>query len=93
MAYWNRFEKLSNELPSRDKFYSSLTNCSNGDNNREDIRNIWKTFRVRIMKDRYDLCLKIYVLTLRCVFETFRKESGYNWDAMVGFIDVNFKLM
>ena len=93
MAYWNRFEKLSNELPSRDKFYSSLTNCSNGDNNREDIRNIRKTFRVRIMQDCYDLCLKIYVLTLRCVFETFRKESGYNWDAMVGFIDVNFKLM
>lgn len=45
------------------------------------------------MKDRYDLCLKIYVLTLRSVFETFRKESGYNWGAMVRFIDVNFKLI
>ena len=45
------------------------------------------------MKDRYDLCLKIYVLTLRSVFETFRKESGYNWGAMVRFIDVNFKVI
>ena len=45
------------------------------------------------MKDRYDLCLKIYVLTLRSVFETFRKESGYNWGAMVRFIDVNFRLI
>lgn len=45
------------------------------------------------MQDCYDLGLKIYVLTLRCVFETLRKESGYNWGAMVGFIDVNFKLM
>ena len=93
LAYWDRFEKLSNELPSGDKFYSSLTNCSNGDNNCEDIRNSWKTFRVKIMQDCYDLFLKIYVLTLRCVFETFRKECGYNWGAMVRFIDVNFKLM
>ena len=45
------------------------------------------------MKDRYDLCLKIYVLTLRSVLENFRKESGSNWGAMVRFIDVNFKLI
>ena len=59
-------------------------------------------------KDYHDLCLKVNVLILACVFETFRKKfinffelnsahylsiSGYSWDAMVRFTDVNLKLI
>ena len=60
------------------------------------------------MKDYHGLYLKVDVLLLVCVFETFRTESincfdldparylstlGYEWDAMLRFTDVNLKLM
>ena len=59
-------------------------------------------------KDYHHLCLKVNVLILACVFETFRKNfinffelnsahylsiSGYSWNAMVRFTDVNLKLI
>ena len=56
------------------------------------------------MEDYHDLHLKVDVLLLACVFETFRSKSinsfeldpayylstpGYSWDAMLRFTDVN----
>ena len=60
------------------------------------------------MKDYHDLYLNVVVLLLACVHETFRKESinffesdsahylstsGYSWDAMLRFTDVNLNLI
>lgn len=57
---------------------------------------------MKIMKDYHDLFLKIGILFLSCVFETFIKESinsfklrplhyisspSYNWDVMKKFAD------
>ena len=59
-------------------------------------------------KDYHDLYLKVNFLILACVFETFREKfihffelnsphylpiSGYSWDAMIRFTDVNLKLI
>ena len=56
------------------------------------------------MEDYHDLHLKVGVLLLACVFETFRSKSinyfeldpayylsapGYSWDAMLRFTDAN----
>ena len=60
------------------------------------------------MTDHHDLCLKVDVLLLVCVFETFRKESinlfelncahyfstpGYSWNPMLRFTDVTLELI
>ena len=74
-----------------------MTNRAISDKNYEHILNVWKAFKMNIMKDYHDLYLKVDVLLLTSVFETFRKESinsfeldfahylstsGYSWDAM-----------
>ena len=60
------------------------------------------------MKDYHDLYLKVDVLLLDCMLETFRKKPifffqlhlphdsstpGNSWDAMLRFTDVNLKLI
>ena len=36
---------------------------------------IWKAFKMNTMKNYHYLDLKVGILFLACVFETFRKES------------------
>ena len=71
--YWDSFEKFKESLPSKDKFYNTLTN------HEISLKKLWTcsygTFKVDTMKDYHDFYLKIDVLLLACVFETFRKES------------------
>ena len=102
------FEKFKESLPSKDKLYNTLTNCAISYKNHEQVFNIWKAFKMNTMKDFYDLFLKVDVLLLVHVFETFRKvfinsfeldladylsTPGYSWDAMLRFADVNLKLI
>ena len=39
------------------------------------VVNVWKDFKMNTMKHYHNLFLKIDILSLACVFETFRKES------------------
>ena len=102
------FKKLEEDLPSKDKFYNTLTNCAISDKNYEHVLNVWKTFPMNNMKGYHDLYLKVGVLLLAFVFETIRKGSinfseldlahylstpGYNWGTMLRFADVNLKLI
>ena len=67
-----------------------------------------KAFRMNTMKDYHDLYLKVDVLFMGCVFETFRKESinsfglnpilylsnsGYIWNVILRLTDINLKLI
>ena len=62
-------------LPSKDKYYNTLTNCAFSDENYEHDLNFWKVFKMNTMKDYHGLYLQVNVLLLGCVFETFKEES------------------
>ena len=44
------FRKFKEELPSKEKFYSSLT-VKNSDKKYEPVLNVWNKFKMKTMKD------------------------------------------
>ena len=62
------YKKFEEKLPSKEKFYSSLT----------DILKIWNTFEMKTMKDYDDFYLKRDVLLLADFSEKFRNISLKN---------------
>ena len=66
--YMIDFEKFKKELPSKEKFYSSLTNRKISDKEYEHVFNVWKKCEMKTMKDYHDLYLKRDVLSLAKVF-------------------------
>ena len=94
----NNFEKFKEELPSKKKFYSSLTDRKISDKEYEHVLNVWKKIEMKAVKDYHNLYLKCDVLLLADVFEKFRNNSlknyglcpshylsapGLSWDAML----------
>ena len=90
-------EKFKEELPSKEKFYSSLTDRKINDREYEHVLNVWNKFEMKTMKDYQDLHLKCDVLLL-AVFQKFRNNSlknnglypshylnalGLSWDEML----------
>ena len=69
------FEKFKEELPSKEKFYSSLTYRKITEKEYEHVRNVLYKFEMKTMKDYQDLYLKCEVLVLACMFEIFRNTS------------------
>ena len=70
----SQFEKFKGELlPSKEKFYSSLTNRKISDKEYGHVFNVCKKFEMKTMKDYHDLYLKCDVLLLLAdMFEKFR---------------------
>ena len=69
------FEKFEEELPNKEKFYSSLTNTTITDKEYEYVTKVWKKFAMKTMKDCHNLYLKCDVLLIANVFEKFRNNS------------------
>ena len=99
---------LRKGLPSKNRFYNSWINRAISDKNYEHVLNVWKAFKMNTIKDYHDLYLKVDVLLLAWMFETFKKESinsfeldadhylftpSYSWNAMLKFVDFNLKLI
>ena len=68
------FEKFKEELPSKEKFYSSLADRKISDKKYEHVLNVWQKSEMKTMKDYHDLYLKCDVLLLADVFEKFRSN-------------------
>ena len=56
--YMSDFEKFKEELPKKEKFYSSLTNRKITEQVHEHVLNVWNKFEMKTMKDYHDLYLK-----------------------------------
>ncbi|KYN21651.1 hypothetical protein ALC57_05969, partial [Trachymyrmex cornetzi] len=107
--YIDSVDKLNEtSLPSRELFYSSLTDETASDDDYQHATNVWRRFCVETLGDYSDLYLKTDVLLLADVFENFRDtciESygldpayyytlpGYTWDAMLKYTGIRFELL
>ena len=106
--YMNNFEKFKEELPSKRKFYSSLTYRKITDKQYDHALNVWNRFEMKTMKGYHDVYLKYDVLLLADVFENFRNNSlknyglcpshylnvpGLSWDAMHEMAKIKLELI
>ena len=55
--YICNFKKLKEELPSKEKFYSSLTNIKIIEKEYEHVLNVWKKLEMKTIKDYHDFSL------------------------------------
>ena len=72
----SNFEKSKEELPTKEKFYSSCTGRKITDKEYEHVLNVWNKYE---MKDYQDLYLKCDVLLLADVFEKLRSNNLSNY--------------
>ena len=106
--YMSDFENFKEELLSKEKFYSSLTNRKVTDKEYDHVLNVWKKLEIKAMKSYHNLNLKCDVLLLADVFEKLRNNSlknyglcsshylsvpGLTWDAMLKFTKTELELI
>ncbi|KAJ8917076.1 hypothetical protein NQ315_012995 [Exocentrus adspersus] len=104
------YEKLEStlELPTADKFYSTLTESSITEEDYQHAQLVWKTFKCRNIGEYSDIYLKTDVLLLTDVFEVFRDVCmevygleaasfitlpGLSWQAMMKYTKVRLELL
>jgi hypothetical protein len=106
MDSWERFRETS--LPSKESFYSKLTDEGISDADYIHAQKVWETFGCVSMGDYSDLYCKTDVLLLADVFENFRKtcvrqygldpahyytSPGLSWDALLKKTGVELGLL
>ena len=66
--YMSDFKKFKAQVPSKEKFYSSLTGKNISDKEYEHVLHVWNKFQTITMKYYYDLYLECDVLLLSDAF-------------------------
>ena len=107
--YMDSFKKFNkSELPSKDKFFSSLKDEEISENEYSRAKHIWNTFNIKNLGEYHDLYLKTDVLSLCDVFEKFVNtclnyyvldpchyfsSPGSSWDAMLKMTKIELELI
>ena len=107
--YMDSFEKFNDPiLPTKQDFYSMLTNTGITDEQYQHPQEVWSTFRPQNMGQYHDLYLKSDVLLLADVFENFRKTClenieldpvhyfttpGLSWDVVLKMTGIKLELI
>ena len=73
MDSWKRFNET--ELPSKDKFYSTLNLEDISDDDYGHAINVWNTFNINNLGEYHDSYVKLDTALLANVFENFRNKS------------------
>ena len=72
MDSWKRFNET--ELPSKDKFYSTLNLEDISDDDYAHAINVWNTFNISNLGEYHDLYVRLDTALLADVFENFRDK-------------------
>jgi len=95
-------------LPSRESFYSSLTDDTVSESDYAHVANVWQRFSIRTLGEYSDLYLQTDVLLLADIFENFRDSCiasygldpayhytlpDFTWNAMLKYTHINFELL
>lgn len=107
--YVDSWTKLNEtRLPSREQFYSKLTESEISESDYLFAQEIWRQFDIKTLGEYSDLDLKTDILLLADVFENFRETSmkiygldpahyytspGFSWDAMLKHTGVEIELL
>uniref|UniRef100_A0ABD2WCX1 DNA-directed DNA polymerase n=1 Tax=Trichogramma kaykai TaxID=54128 RepID=A0ABD2WCX1_9HYME len=107
--YITNFNKLeATELPPIEEFYSSLTDSTVSEKDYKHAVDVWEHFNTTNIGEYSDLYLKIDVLLLADVFETFRHNClkyykldsahyctlpSFTWSAMLKETEVELELL
>jgi len=106
MDSFDRFKET--QLPSIDKFYSSLNESHTTPEDYEKAVNVWNTLQMKTLKDYHDFYLKCDVFLLSDVFDTFRDAMllshsldpihyitlpSFSWDAALKVSKIQLELL
>ena len=107
--YMDKLEKLKDkEAPPQQAFFSKLTGKGISTGQHEHVKNVWKSFKMKTLKDYLKLYNISDVLLLADVFENFRDlclknygldpvyyytAPGLAWDAMLKMTKINLELL
>lgn len=95
-------------LPPIEAFFSSLSGETISMENYEHVQKMWTIFRMKTLGDLSDVYLKIDVLLLCCVFQTFRESClenysldpahyftlpGLSWDSFLKFSKTKLEII
>ena len=96
------------QLPSIDKFYSHLSEKGITEDDYKHAHSVWRSGKMKTIKDYHDFYLLTDVLLLTDVFEHFREQSmnnygldpahywtlpGFSWDCMLKMTQVELELL
>lgn len=107
--YMDSWSKLNEtQLPTKDEFYSKLTESHISDKDYEHAVNVWDAFNIKTLSEYSDLYMKTDILLLADVFQNFRDTCqdiygldpahyftapGLSFDAMLKFTKVKIELL
>lgn len=103
---WDKLNETS--LPSKDKFFSTLTESHISDADYEFAHKIWNEFKIKTLGEYSDLYMKIDIILLADIFENFRDTCyenykldpahyytapGLSFDAMLKYTEIRIELL
>lgn len=103
---WSKLDE--NSLPSKDDFYSSLTESPVSNDDYEFAKLVWEKFNINTIGEYSDLYMKTDILLLADIFENFRDTCyehykldpahyytapGLSFDAMLKYTQVKIELL